>query len=163
MDFREVKLAHKTWKYSTFSLTPAASALISLAVTLATWGIGSTISGAVTAALSTTTTTATGATVVTSSLGAKIAGTMASAGFRSLVSSATVTLANNKGNLKKTLKDMGKTQFVRGIATAMVVAGATYGISDALGVSTEPAVETVQKGSEVGETITSTAPTLLKR
>ena len=84
------------------------------------------------------------------------------AGFKSLASSATVTLANNKGNLKKTLKDMGKTQFVRGIATAMVVAGATYGISDALGVSTEPAVETVQKGSEVGETITSTAPTFFE-
>ena len=65
-------------------------------------------------------------------------------------------------NMKKTLKDMGRSQFIRGIATAMVVAGATYGISDALGVSTEPATETVKKGTEIGSTATATVPTLFE-
>ena len=161
VDFREVKLAHKTWKYSTFSLTPAASALIALAVTIATSGTASTIASALVNAASMAVASA-GTATATATMVSAVAKVAIATGIKSLASSAAVTLANNKGNIQKTFKDMGRSQFIRGIATAMVVAGATYGISDALGVSTEPATETVKKGTEIGSTATSTVPTLFE-
>ena len=161
VEFREVKLAHKTWKYSTFSLTPAASALIALAVTIATAGTASTIASALVNAASMAVASA-GTATATATMVSAVAKVAIATGIKSLASSAAVTLANNKGNIQKTFKDMGRSQFIRGIATAMVVAGATYGISDALGVSTEPATETVKKGTEIGSTATSTVPTLFE-
>ena len=54
-----------------------------------------------------------------------------------------------------------KTQI--GSATAMVVAGLTFGVSNALGVKMDPVVENVQKGTEVGTSVVEKVPTFFDR
>lgn len=105
VDFSVVQTAQKEWDYKQEGLTPAAAALISLAVTLATGG-----SGAGVGANLLGTTTATGSAV-------------ANAAFASLASQASVTLINNKGDVAKTLRDLGKSETIKQIAFAAVTAG----------------------------------------
>jgi hypothetical protein len=45
------------------------------------------------------------------------------AGFQSLVSRAAVSLANNKGDLGKVLKELGSSASIKSLATSMVTAG----------------------------------------
>ncbi|OPH36792.1 DUF637 domain-containing protein, partial [Moraxella atlantae] len=105
VDFSVVQTAQKEWDYKQEGLTPAAAALISLAVTLATGG-----SGAGVGANLLGTTTATGSAV-------------ANAAFASLASQASVTLINNKGDVAKTLRDLGKSETIKQLAFAAVTAG----------------------------------------
>ncbi|MBY0273453.1 MAG: DUF637 domain-containing protein [Alphaproteobacteria bacterium] len=64
-----------------------------------------------------------------------MAGTGASAAFQTLVTQASISLANNQGNIGKTLKDLGSSRSVRALVTAAGTAGLTYGLSNQLGVS----------------------------
>ncbi|MBY0273390.1 MAG: DUF637 domain-containing protein [Alphaproteobacteria bacterium] len=64
-----------------------------------------------------------------------MAGTGASAAFQTLVTQASISLANNRGNIGKTLKDLGSSRSVRALVTAAGTAGLTYGLSEAVGVS----------------------------
>lgn len=105
VDFSVVQTAQKEWDYKQEGLTPAAAALIALAVTIATGG-----SGAGVGANLLGTTTATGSAV-------------ANAAFASLASQASVTLINNKGDVAKTLRDLGKSETIKQIAFAAVTAG----------------------------------------
>ncbi|MBY0273450.1 MAG: DUF637 domain-containing protein [Alphaproteobacteria bacterium] len=64
-----------------------------------------------------------------------MAGAGTSAAFQALVTQASISLANNQGNIGKTLKDLGSSRSVRALVTAAGTAGLTYGLSNQLGVS----------------------------
>ena len=114
VNWQPVKLAHDQWNYSQSGLTPAGAALLAVAVTWATGGMGASLIGG-----TVTTTTATGATLTTTTL----AGTMANAAFTSLAAQASITLVNNKGDIGKTLKDMGTSSTVKATLAAVLTAG----------------------------------------
>lgn len=57
----------------------------------------------------------------------------AQAGFASLVSQATVSLAENQGNISKTLESLGRSDTVKSVVTSMVVAGALQGLDQFMG------------------------------
>src|SRR5260221_12658137 len=100
--WQEIKEEHKKWNYKAQGLTPAASAVIGLAVSLAlSW---------------------TGApALLTAQMGlGGLPALVVQAGFKVLVSNASLTLINNKGNIGRTLHDLGSSENIRSIAKAMV-------------------------------------------
>ena len=99
VDWKQVKLIQDKWEYRQEGLTPAAAALIALAVSIATSGAG------------------------TASMLGVAQGSAAHAAFISLTSKASVTLINNKGDVAKTLKDLGTSATVKELAFAAVTAG----------------------------------------
>jgi filamentous hemagglutinin len=127
----KVALANEKWSYDQAGLTPAGAALLSIAVAAympgasgmfgATTATGTTLGGV---ALSTT--TAAGVTTAT------FAGAALNAGFTALASQAAVAMVNNKGDIGKTLEQLGKEESIKGLLTTMVTAGAL----NALGNST---------------------------
>lgn len=100
-----VSEAHEHWNYKSQGLTPAASAVLALAVTIATGGAGSGLSGAMGLAQS------------------GIAAGVVEAGVSHLITQASLSLINNQGNLGKVLKEMGSNASVRSFATAVATAG----------------------------------------
>ncbi|WP_090143243.1 hemagglutinin repeat-containing protein [Limnohabitans sp. DM1] len=110
--WEQVKLAHDEWSYSQQGLTPAGAALLSIAVAVASGG---------SAAGLVQSWGFTGATAATMT-----------AGMTALASSAAVSFVNNGGDIGKTLSDMGSSQNVKNVLTAM----ATAGVLNALGSTT---------------------------
>ena len=133
VNWQAVKLAHDQWNYSQSGLTPAGAALLAVAVTWATGGMGASLVGG-----TITTTTATGATLTTTTT----AGLMANAAFSSLAAQASITLVNNKGDIGKTLKDMGTSSTVKATLAAVLTAG----VIDKLG-----ATSTMSELSKTGQ------------
>jgi hypothetical protein len=141
-----IELARKKWHHKAQGLTPGGAALLSLAVGIVTAGTGAlaTIGGAVGSA----TTTALGSAVA-----GNIAGAMASAGFTTLTTQASISLVNNRGHIGKTLKDLGSKQNIRSLAISMATAGLTEGVLQGLdGLQTDPtqAAGLSQKGAQGG-------------
>jgi filamentous hemagglutinin len=134
VNWQAVKLAHDQWSYSQSGLTPAGALLIGLAVAAATGGagvslLGSTSTAATTLAGVTTTTTVTtlGTTTLAVNGVATVAGAMVNGAFLSLTTQASITLINNKGDVGKTLKELGNSNTVKNMIIAAGVAGvATY-------------------------------------
>ena len=91
--------AHDSWDYKSQGLSGPAAAMISIALAVATYGVGASVGAA--AGLTTTTAVAGGGTAFTT------AGVMANAAFTSLVTQASLSLINNQGNLGAVLKDLG--------------------------------------------------------
>jgi filamentous hemagglutinin len=85
-----------------------------------------------------TTTTAAGVTVTTTTT----AGLMANAAFSSLAAQASITLVNNKGDIGKTLKDMGTSSTIKATLAAVLTAG----VIDKLG-----ATSTMSELSKTGQ------------
>ncbi|MDH2274531.1 polymorphic toxin-type HINT domain-containing protein, partial [Moraxella porci] len=112
--WQEIVLAEDSWDYEQEGLTPAAAALISIAVGIATSGVGAGLLGT------------TGATTTA----------MANAAFSSLASQASVTLINNKGNVAQTLKDLGKSDAVKSMAQAAITAGVTASLDQIIANTT---------------------------
>ncbi len=134
----QVALAYDHWEYEQEGLSGIAAIIIAVVVAIATAGAGSAAVGTTTAVeggiaaggsavVSTTTlggvalssTTAAGVTTYTA-LGATI-----NAGFTSLVSTATTSFINNKGDIGETLSDLGSRDSVRNIVSSMLTAGVT--------------------------------------
>ncbi len=109
VNWNQVQLAYDKWDYKQEGLTGAGAAIIALAVTIVTSGAG------------------TGAALGLN--GAAAAAT--DAAFASLASQASVSLINNKGDVGKTLKELGRSSTVKNL----VVAAATAGVADKIGVS----------------------------
>ena len=86
------------------------TALLSLAVGIATAGIGVTLAGSVSGIMG---------EAIGSIAARKIAGTMAATTFQTLTAQASVTLVNNRGDIGKTLKDLGSSQQVRALLTSV--------------------------------------------
>ena len=103
VNWQPVKLAHDKWNYQQEGLTPAGAALIGIAVAIATGGAGAGMLG-------TTGTVSTAA---------------ANAAFTSLVAQASISLINNKGDVGKTLDDLGSSHTVKNMLIAAGVAGVT--------------------------------------
>ena len=126
-----IQEAHKSWDYSSQSLSPQAAMIITMIATIATMGAGSVL--------------AAGTSASTQSLGGLAAAKMGiqnavlkaavAAGVNSLAVSATVSLVGNKGNLGATLKQLGSKESIRSLATAMVTAGLLQGVSGATGIN----------------------------
>nr|WP_262417060.1 DUF637 domain-containing protein [Providencia rettgeri] len=109
-----VQDAYDSWDYKNQSLNPVASALIMITVAAMTSGTASQF--AAWAASGTSGTTA-----------AVISGA-AYSGMTALSSQAAVALAENQGNLSKTLNSLGKSDTVKSIITQMVISGALNGL-----------------------------------
>ena len=138
--WQQVQLASQSWDYQASGLTGAGSAIIAIAVAIATYGAASGLAtSAATSAGMTTTAGAAGASTVAAA-GAGVAGSgvaagtvltttgaalssAAAAGMSSLASEAAVSLAGNGGNIGQTLHDLGSSQSVRNIVAAMVTGG----------------------------------------
>ncbi len=109
INWNQVQLAYDRWDYKQEGLTEAGAAIIALAVTVVTSGAGP---GAV--------------------LGLNGAAAAATdAAFASLASQASVSFINNKGEVGKTLKELGRSSTVKNL----VVAAATAGVADKIGAS----------------------------
>lgn len=109
VNWNQIQLAYDKWDYKQEGLTGAGAAIIALAVTVVTAGAGAGaalgLNGAAAAA--------------------------ADAAFASLASQASVSFINNKGDVGKTLKELGRSSTVKNI----VVAAATAGVSNKIGTS----------------------------
>jgi hypothetical protein len=113
VQFKQVSAAAQQWNYSHDGLTPEAAGVIVIVVTYFTAGAASGAAGAITGAAAGTTT---------------IASAALAAGMTALASQASLALINNKGDLGKTLDDMGKSENVKALVTAMVTAGVMQGV-----------------------------------
>lgn len=105
--FQQVSAAAQHWDYSHDGLTPEAAAVIVIVVTYFSAGTAGSAAGTMTGAAAGTTTVASAAVA---------------AGLTTLASEASVSLINNKGDLGKTLNDMGKSENVRNVIAAMITA-----------------------------------------
>lgn len=110
------------WRHKSRALTPGCAAIIALAASIATAGLGAGVAG------STLLIEAIGETATTA------LGIMTHAGMATLTTNATTSLINNRGHLGKTLKDIGSSAQLRELATSIAVAGATAGLSSQLGI-----------------------------
>lgn len=109
VDFTAIRLAQEEWDYKKEGLSPAGAALLAIALSMATAGGGVSVLSSM------------GVSVTAGSATAA----MANAAFTSLVTQAGTTLVNNKGDVNKTLKDLGKSQTAKNMARAVLTAGAT--------------------------------------
>ncbi|WP_240637554.1 DUF637 domain-containing protein, partial [Neisseria meningitidis] len=109
INWNQVQLAYDRWDYKQEGLTEAGAAIIALAVTVVTSGAGT--------------------EAVLGLNGAAAAAT--DAAFASLASQASVSFINNKGDVGKTLKELGRSSTVKNL----VVAAATAGVADKIGAS----------------------------
>ncbi|HEZ4389208.1 TPA: S-layer family protein [Neisseria meningitidis] len=110
VDWKQVQLVYDKWDYKAEDLTGAGASIIALAVAAATGGVGAGLIGA-----------AQGTT----------SAAIANAAFTSLATQASISLVNNKGNVGKTLKELGRSRTVKNL----VVAAATAGVSNKIGTS----------------------------
>jgi large exoprotein involved in heme utilization and adhesion len=108
VNWQPVKLAHDKWDYKQEGLTPAGAALVAVAVA---WAMGPGGAGIISNATTT-------------------AGMMGSAALASLGSQAAISLINNKGDVGKTLKELGNSHTVKNMIIAAGVAGVTTYTAD---------------------------------
>ena len=114
VNWNQVQLEYQKWDYKQEGLTGAGAAIIALALAAVTGGAGAGIA------------TALSGTVVTGTSAA-----MANAAFLSLATQASISLVNNKGNLGKTFKELGRSSTVKNLATAVITAG----VADKIGAT----------------------------
>jgi filamentous hemagglutinin len=115
VQWKQTQAAVQHWNYSHDGLTPEAAAVIVIVVTYFSAGTASEAGAAIAGAG-----TATSAAIT--------------AGLVTLASQASVSLINNKGDLGKTLNDLGQSQNVKALATAMVTAGLLQGLNATAGI-----------------------------
>lgn len=107
VNWQPVKLAYDQWNYRQSGLTPAGAALVAIAVT---WALGPG-----------------GASVIGNA--ATTTAVMTDAALASLASQASISLINNKGDVGKTLRELGSSR----TAKATIAAVLTAGVLDKLG------------------------------
>ncbi|MGF1719548.1 filamentous hemagglutinin N-terminal domain-containing protein [Vibrio kyushuensis] len=124
VDWNQVNEAFDSWDYEESNLGGPAAAIIAIALTVVTAGAaagaGAAIAGSVGAAG-----TAAGSTVAA----------MGAAATSTLITQTSLSLINNGGDLGATLEDLGSSDKVKLLATAMLTAGALAGFDAAIGVT----------------------------
>ncbi len=105
-NWSEVEFVVKEWDEEFAGLTPEAMAVVAIAIAIATSGVGAGFVGA-------------GTATVTATAG----GAMASAAFTSIVTTASLSLANNGFDIEQTFKELGSSDNLKALATTMVTAG----------------------------------------
>ena len=121
-----VKDTYSSWDDKTQQLNPVVGAVVAIAVGVATYG---TATAASIGGMASNATIAAGASAGVAST----ASVAAQAGFASLVSQATVSLAENQGNISKTFGALSRSDTVKSIVTSMTVAGALQGLDQFMG------------------------------
>jgi hypothetical protein len=124
-----VALANEKWSYDQAGLTPAGAALLSIAVAVATSGMGSGVAS--TLGMGTTTTVA-GVSTFTASAAGLSMNAAASAAISSLASQAAVAMVNNGGDIGKTLEQLGKEESIKNLLLTMATAGALDKLNQSL-------------------------------
>ncbi|MDZ7938041.1 MAG: DUF637 domain-containing protein [Rhodoferax sp.] len=123
VDWEKVALAHDKWSYDQGGLTGAGAALLTIVVTYFTAGMGSGLVGG-TAATAGTAATVAGSTALA---------TAVNAGFSALASQTAVAMVNNKGDIGKTLEQLGSEKSVQNLLLTMVTAGALDKLNSTMG------------------------------
>jgi filamentous hemagglutinin len=116
--FEKVQLASQSWDYSQSGLSQSGAIIVAIAVAAASAGAASGFSTTLVAGAGLTGTTAT------------VASAALAAGMTSLATQAAISLANNQGDLGKTLQDLGSDSAVKNTLAAMVTAGALAGLGN---------------------------------
>ncbi len=119
-----IKEAHKSWDYSSQSLSPAAGMIIAIAATIATMGAGSVLAAGTAASSQSL---GTMAAVKMGFAANSVMGTAVAAGINALTVSATVSMVSNKGDIGAVLKEMGSKESLRNLAATMISAGILQG------------------------------------
>ncbi|AOT11062.1 DUF637 domain-containing protein [Pseudoalteromonas luteoviolacea] len=114
IDWQHQELLYEEWKTSKTTLSPAAMALLSIAVAIATQGAGTGLLESIGAATT------------------DLAVAMTQAAVSTLASSAATSLANGN-SLSETLEQMTSSDGLRSLAVAVVTAGALQQVSEMLG------------------------------
>jgi len=127
VEWQRVQEEHKKWAQSQTSMGPVAAAIVSVVVGVATAGAGSAAVG--TAGTATSTGTGIAGAMGLSATTTTIASAAMQAGITAIASQATVSFVNNDGDLGKVFKELGSSQSVKNILTAMVTAGAIEGLN----------------------------------
>ena len=83
------------------------------------------------------------------------AGAMANAAFTSLASQAAITLVNNKGDIGKTLRDLGRSSTAKAALAAALSASFVQQVAQSAGVKAVAGV--LLLGGELGDTVNSVA------
>ena len=109
VQWQQVILAHNNWNYSHEGLTPAGAALLAIAVAAYAPGLNSGL---------------------VSTVGGSATGL--NAGFAALQAQAAVAMANNGGDIGKTLKQLGSEQSIKSLLTTMVTASALQAMNTAI-------------------------------
>ena len=118
VQWKQTQTAVQQWDYSHEGLTPEAAGVIALVVAYASAGTAGSAAGSLTGAAGGTT----------------IASAAVTAGLTTLASQASVTLINNKGNVGNTLNDLGRSDNVKALVTAMVTAGALTQLGQSINI-----------------------------
>jgi hypothetical protein len=116
VDWEKVALAHDQWSYDQAGLTGAGAALLTIVVTYFSMGTASGLA----ASVATTT-------------GSAAMGAAVGAGFSALASQAAVAMVNNKGDIGKTLEQLGSEESIKGLLTTMLTAGALDKLNSTMG------------------------------
>jgi Possible hemagglutinin (DUF637)/Papain fold toxin 1, glutamine deamidase len=117
LHIQQVQLAHNQWDYKRQGLTKEGAAIVSLVVAYFTGGAASGLGTSLAAGV--------GATGMTATV---IAGATTAA-LTTLATQASVSMINNRGNLSAVLKELGSSDSVRGLLTAMVTGGVLAGMN----------------------------------
>lgn len=122
----------RQWAEKQGSLTPTGAAVLTVVVSVLTWGWGAELVGM---------------------SGASVGGAAANAGLSTLASHAAVSLANNNGDIAATLRELGSRRTIKDIVAAMATAGALQGLNIGLGIegyTTANVGQTLADGTTVG-------------
>ncbi|MEO8389919.1 DUF637 domain-containing protein [Polaromonas sp.] len=107
--------ASKGWNYKKQGLTPEGAAIVTIVVAFFTYGAAGTAGGVA------------GTAVGGGTTGAVVGGAV-TAGISALAGQAAVSLINNQGDIGKVLEDLGSSESIKSLLTAMVTAGALQGM-----------------------------------
>ncbi|MBB4223937.1 two-partner secretion domain-containing protein [Variovorax guangxiensis] len=138
VEWQRVQEEHKKWAQSQTNLGPVAAIVVSVVVGM----VAGPVAGQAGNAVGGTVGVAAGEGVALAGGGAFLTGTgltisagvsaAVQAGITALATQATVSFINNDGDIGKVLDELGSSQGVKNIATAMVTAGVLQGLSNAL-------------------------------
>ncbi|MEJ8561543.1 DUF637 domain-containing protein [Yoonia sp. GPGPB17] len=124
VDWNAVQATVEEWDYEQQGLTEAGALLVTAIVTYATGGAGGLVDTLATQVAS-------GLNVAATNVAMNAA---IKAGISNLVTQSSVALVNNQGDLAATLEQLGSSDGLRSLATAMVSAGFTAQLTNAAGL-----------------------------
>ncbi|KKY50275.1 hypothetical protein AAY86_23670 [Pseudomonas amygdali pv. tabaci str. ATCC 11528] len=139
VDWRQVKEAHESFKYSNSGLGAGAQLVIAILVTYFTAGLASGLIGAGATLGSGTAMAAAGTASASAVAGGAAVGSTVAAGWANVAltavatgaaSNAAISTINNRGNLGKVVKDVTSKDAVRGYAVSGITAGLTAAAYD---------------------------------
>ncbi|MHB0991233.1 MAG: hemagglutinin repeat-containing protein [Burkholderiales bacterium] len=150
VDWNQIQEMHQHWDYRAQGLTPAAAAVITIVVAYFTAGSGAEIMGGGEAAAGASAAGTTAATTATLTAGEAATAAAISTGITAISSQTAISLIDNGGDVGATLKQLGSSQSIRNIATAMLTAGAVSEVANLANLSTVTAQSSFAANAELG-------------